>query len=86
MKDTKNSDGRPGAFSSSPKTRHEQNEAEQTPVTPAQKPAGGLLSNFVQQTDNDFNGVDDPSLIGQDMADDLFDEDGEPIEDEWHPV
>ena len=29
----------------------------------------GLLSNLVQRTDNDFNGVEDRSLIGDDLPD-----------------
>ncbi len=31
---------------------------------------GDLLGNFVRRTDNDFRGVKDQSLIGEDIGDD----------------
>lgn len=34
----------------------------------------GLLSNFVQRTDNDFSGVEDASLIGEDLPEEDEDE------------
>lgn len=41
----------------------------------------GLLSHFVRRTDGAFHGVEDKSLIGDDVgwAEDELDEDGEPI-------
>ncbi|WP_267461348.1 hypothetical protein [Aureimonas sp. SA4125] len=40
-----------------------------------------MASHFVRRTDNSYNGTPDPSLIGDDIGDDLFDENGDPIED-----
>lgn len=33
-------------------------------------PEGDLLGNFVRRTDDDFRGVKDSSLIGEDIGDD----------------
>ncbi|GGE07032.1 hypothetical protein GCM10011390_27600 [Aureimonas endophytica] len=38
---------------------------------------GDLLGNLVRRTDNDFQGIKDPSLIGQDIGDDEDEEDAE---------
>lgn len=31
---------------------------------------GDLVGNFVRRTDNEFKGIEDPSLIGKDIGDD----------------
>ena len=55
-----------------------------SPAKPTPAAAGtrepGVLSNFVERTDNDYNGVQDDSLIGQDLPDDEEDEDGERLD------
>lgn len=74
---------RPGAFSATPspvpperpKTGGADHAAAQTAETE------GLASHFVRRTDNDYHGIEDPSLIGEDIGDDLVDENGDPIED-----
>lgn len=47
-------------------------------------PKPDLLDNMIQRTDNDYNGVRDDSLIGQDLPDEDDDE-GEFGQDELPP-
>lgn len=48
-------------------------------------PKPDLLDNMIQRTDNDFNGVRDDSLIGQDLPDDEAEDESEDGEDELAP-
>jgi hypothetical protein len=74
-------EGRPGALSSNPTPMPaDGGNTAQAPDVPLPE-SEGLASHFVRRTDNDFHGIDDPSLIGQDIGDDLFDENGDPIEE-----
>jgi hypothetical protein len=76
----RDNEGRPGAFSSTPTPAPADGvrdaEGLQAPVPETE----GLASHFVRRTDNAFHGIDDPSLIGEDIGDDLLDENGDPIE------
>jgi len=72
-------DGRPGGLPSEASVPAEAPRDAAEPKAPAE--SEGLASHFVRRTDNDFHGIEDRSLIGEDIGDDLVDENGDPIED-----
>ncbi|WP_152046448.1 hypothetical protein [Aureimonas psammosilenae] len=52
-------------------TMHSEKKSEADVDTGGDKvEQGDLLGNFVRRTDNDFRGVKDQSLIGEDIGDD----------------
>lgn len=71
----------PEAFSATPSAIPPEAPKTGNAVAPGQAVVSeGLASHFVRRTDNDFQGIKDQSLIGEDLGDELLDENGDPIE------